>query len=202
MFHNLYLSDCFFSIRFRLDIWARRPHGWCYVLSTISHKIPNTNLFRYWGCSVWSFGQGGVCQVPHCKGILCPLYLINNLWGGILRPCEYSVLKNLLPSGFSMHWWSLPVSVTTLGIAKWRFSNYILSIFCSLYFFLFLAKKYYFLVTLDTWIFKKIECATIQCVVIIPPDSHIVPGLTVGTHSSFLLCPFGHSLAFWHSKMF
>lgn len=141
MFHNLYLSECFFSIRFRLDIWAGRPHGWCYVLSSISHKIPNTNLFRYWGCSVWSFGQGGVCQVPHCKGILCPLYLINNLWGGILRPCEYSVLKNLLPSGFSMHWWSLPVSVTTLGIAKWRFSNYILSIFCSLYFFLIFSKE-------------------------------------------------------------
>lgn len=68
----------------------------------------------------------------------------------------------------------------------------------------FLAKKCYFLVTQGTHgFFKKTECVTIQCVVIlIPPDAQIVPDLTVGTNSSFLLCPFGHSPAFWHSKMF
>lgn len=69
----------------------------------------------------------------------------------------------------------------------------------------FLAMKCYFLVTQGTNGLKKIntQCVTIQCVVIIiPPDAQIVPDLTVGTNSSFLLCPFWHFPAFWHSKMF
>lgn len=64
----------------------------------------------------------------------------------------------------------------------------------------FLAMKCYFLVTQGTNGFKKkihTQCVTIQCVVIIiPPDAQIVPDLTVGTNSSFLLCPFGHFPAF------
>ena len=116
--------------------------AWYLALYHIKCPIP----IYCWGCLIWSFGQDDTCQFPHCKGTLYPLYLINNLWGGILRPCECCVPKNLLP--FSTHWWSLPISITTLGIAKWWFSDYTLSLFFS-------NEVLLFSNTRDKWIKKK-----------------------------------------------
>jgi len=65
---NLFLSNSFFMIPFRLDILALRPHGWCSVLPTVSCKAPNANLSHPCGWLLWWFkvvsARSFIARVP------------------------------------------------------------------------------------------------------------------------------------------